>query len=94
MKDFKIGQKVWSIQKGWGEVVSIGDYEKDFYPVIADFNDELVVFTRNGYILDTHHAPSLFHEKPDCFKEKKIIEVKKWVNIYKSRTDFFGRWIG
>ena len=80
MKEFKVGDRVWSIQDGYGKVEKL---DRLRYPVLVTHdNGDEVGYTQDGKNYEADEYPSLFHEKPECFKTKVTKEITRWVNIY------------
>lgn len=65
--EFKVGQKVYSLAHGWGEVESINE---SIFPLVCRFNMVCASFTIDGRLYE--HTPiCLFHYEPE-------IIVPKW----------------
>lgn len=87
MKEFKVGDKVWSVQLGECEVKVIdGEYKY----LVGCMNDEgsIGYYTLDGKHHYTDKNPSLFHEKPDCFKRKVKKSIERWANKYNTYTSW------
>jgi hypothetical protein len=55
---FKVGDKVYHLQYGWGEVTSI--YAEQDYPIVVGFNSgKGRAFTKNGYLNSFDKTPTL-----------------------------------
>jgi hypothetical protein len=86
MKEFKVGDKVWSPINDNGRVIEIA--ESDTYPIWVKFENN----TGNSYTVDGKNlisdvSPTLFHD------HDLILEVRKpkkvWVNVYWDKSDAF-----
>jgi hypothetical protein len=56
---FKVGDKVFDILFGWGEVVDIDSLI--YYPIEVDFENDTTNYTRNGKYMDDAITPTLSH---------------------------------
>ena len=67
--EFKVGQKVYSLAHGWGEVDSVSTTTDDLYPICCSFAYCKDIFTKDGRLLI--NAPiSLFHYEPEITESK------------------------
>ena len=67
---FKVGQIVWDVVYGKGEVVNLLKRNVLKYPVIVKFPHGTCYFTEDGK-LDEHHARTLFFSEPKIIAETK-----------------------
>lgn len=82
---FKVGQRVWSMNGGWGKVVRIGSEEP--YPVIVVHDEGQIThtFTEEGFWRKLHLRPSLFLDEPENWpdppppKPELKVDDKVWV---------------
>jgi hypothetical protein len=73
---FKVGDKVFHLQHGWGEVTIIDT--KQAYPIIVCFdNNEMYSFTKEGRVIKSDKTPTLsFTEYTlEGFSQEKPIEL-------------------
>jgi len=93
MKEFKIGDKLFSIRKGWGEVTELTNC--DIYPVDLTFHKVGQVWNYSllGHYYKSDIYPELFRSPQDAaeyfskIKTKRVVRYERWVNIY---TDGIG----
>jgi len=81
---FKKGDKVYSILKGWGEVIEIRNGL--FYPVLVQFELDTVSYTLDGKSDTAYIAPELYHTEPIITVPERRVEHKGWIAI---RNKFF-----
>lgn len=77
MKKFEVGQKVYSLAHGWGEVEEIRKDNSEF-PIMVNFRKSGVYsFTENGRLFS--YAPvSLFHYEPEIVEPKWQPKEGEW----------------
>ena len=51
MSIFKVGDRVFFIQKGWGKIIEI-KHDYDEYPIVVKFKSDFVCFTLEGRYID------------------------------------------
>ena len=56
---FKVGDRVFDIRYGWGEVVEIDKDENTTYPVFVNFNNFIERYTLNGLDKKINETPIL-----------------------------------
>ena len=65
MSDFKVGQRVWSMARGWGKVVRVDSGE---FPIIVNFNCDKITdeyyFTNDGRYTSKENRTLFFKEIP------------------------------
>jgi len=89
----KVGDKVWSINYGWGEITEI--YTGDTYPICVRFVGESgITYTLNGYIDEFDMNPTLFWDElqfeiPVKPKRKIKKKIEGWCNIYDDGASHF-----
>ena len=66
--DVKINDKLYSAEEGWGRVLDIvpGDY-----PIVMQFEGEIVTFTLDGKRLKSNRYPTLLWDKVEFEMPKK-----------------------
>ena len=85
-KDAKVGDKVWSVQEGWGEISQIAPTSA--WPVRVEFpNKNSNSYTFDGKEYECHDLPTLFWDEvkidpPPRPKRKGKRVLEGWVNIY------------
>lgn len=78
----KVCDRVWSVTKGWGEIIAIDD--KSSYPLSVKFDCGMYdTFDYNGYLAKTHIRQSIFWDEvkieapqkplPDLAVDTKVI---------------------
>ena len=58
LKDLKVGDKVWTIQEGWTEIVKIED------AISYKIRTKLNIYSEKGMFINTDLNPSLFLTNP------------------------------
>ena len=76
--EFKVGQKVYSLAHGWGEVDSVSTTTDELYPVCCSFAGYCKqIFTKDGRLLK--NAPiSLYHYEPEIIAPKWQPKEGEW----------------
>ena len=77
----KVGDKVWCISLGMCHITSID--VSGVYPIRVSNTARSELFTLDGKSHTGDKFPSLFYEKPFCFKQKvkKAVELEGWYDI-------------
>ena len=58
----KVGDRVWSLQLGWGKIIKINDHSS--YPVVVEYDSGgSVIFTLDGRLYKNHITQSLFWDE-------------------------------
>ena len=61
-REFKVGDRVWSLINGFGTVKDIGLEVESEYPVKVVFDSDIrTTYTADGFWQTNHKTPSLFH---------------------------------
>ncbi len=77
---FEVGDKVFSLARGWGQVVSVEQEEKLGFPILCFFTDSfqgspnsVLAYSRAGYSLELapRSIPDLYHAIPDIIAPEK-----------------------
>ena len=85
-KDAKVGDKVWSVQEGWGEISQV-DLGCE-WPVMVEFQKgRQRTYAFDGREYPDHQHPTLFWDEvkidPPPRPKRKVKRVLEgWVNIY------------
>lgn len=86
-KNAVVGDRVWSIRKGWGTVIKV-DTDSD-YPIKVrlDVSERIEGYTYDGRFTSVDLGPELFWDEvhivaPSKPKVKRSYEEVKWCNIY------------
>lgn len=88
-KDAKVGDKVWSVRHGWGEIIAVDGLGIP-YPVRVSFCPVVsILFTISGKEETDDTNPTLFWDEveivaPPKPKPKIMVKhtVEMWVNVY------------
>jgi hypothetical protein len=75
-QEFKVGDKVFDILFGWGEVVHVDSLIH--YPIEVDFENDTANYMRNGKYMDDAITPTLSHTEYRLTSEPtfpRIMEV-------------------
>lgn len=96
-KNAIVGDRVWSIRKGWGTVIKV-DTDSD-YPIKVrlDVSERIEGYTYDGRFTSVDLGPELFWDEvhivaPSKPKVKRSYEEVKWCNIYPiSYSGCFGK---
>lgn len=59
---FRVGDKVWSLSYGWGEVVDIEI--NDHYPIVVQFGNNEATYTEDGKQFSAFNVDLFFSEIP------------------------------
>ena len=86
MSDFsnaKVGDKVYSLRHGYGEINNINGIDKDF-PISVLFNKGKYLFNLLGMYSLSHITPDLYHSKPTIIEAKRMVkkEIDVFLNVY------------
>lgn len=77
----RIGDKVWSVRKGWGKIIlTVAD---EYYPIIVRYEDAVrEAYTKDGKLMIGDRYPTLFWDEIK-FKipEQPKRRLKKWIGI-------------
>lgn len=73
--EFKIGDKVWYVGRGWGEVTETGVLCES-YPIKVVFGEGALHFTQEGKYCLVDKFPSLFFQEIEISKE--ALERPRW----------------
>lgn len=77
-EEVKVGDKVWDIHRGWGEVTEIHYKKFHNYPICVSWEDYHVWITKDGKVEVDEEMPSLFWQ-PIVFEiPKKPYREKTW----------------
>ena len=94
MFDAIVGDKVWDVQRGWGNIIEIDP--TSYYPIVVRFvyenHDEVDTYMFDGRSKEIHKNPTLFWDEikitpPPRPKRKVKKSIEGWANVYKH-----GRW--
>ena len=78
---FKKGDKVYSILRGWGEVIEC-DSSPYGFPVKVDFGNGIVLnYTQQGKMYSAHLHPELYHTEPVITVHKRRVEHTGWIAV-------------
>jgi len=82
----RVGDRVWSIEHGWGKVIQILSHKDCKLNVLLETGD-LVAITEDGKDDPQGHAQIWFWdeviiEAPPRPKRKVVKKVERWVNVY------------
>lgn len=88
MSDFKVGDHVWGIQRGWCEGIINGEIKK--FETITDYKGKSAkfVYIRNNYAMLSGYAKEddIYKSKSDAEKAYKE-EIQNRIKEYKSRIN-------
>lgn len=62
MSEFKIGQRAWSVELGWGVIENTSSVDYPFR-LFGD-SGRHTLYTRDGKVFVEHLRPTLFHDEP------------------------------
>jgi len=81
-KNVKVGDKVYCLMNGEGEVISIN---KSAYPLRVSFEFESckASYTYEGREISRSKTPMLYWEKPEIIEKKRTRKVTKYKVVYK-----------
>lgn len=80
-EEVKVGDKVWDIHRGWGEVIQLYN-ENDNYPICVLFEGFWEKYTKEGGLFIESRVPSLFWQPIEIEIPKKPKQKEKawqWV---------------
>ena len=88
----KAGDRVYSLQSGWGTVRRV--LPDDSYPISVDFDeyeDDILCFTTDGKDGVGDAYPDLYYGPPEIIgppKPKRTVKrtLKRWVNVYANNS--------
>lgn len=88
----KVGDRVYSLQWGWGTVRHI--FTDGLFPIGVFFDegaDDGECFTKDGKRFPTVQSPDLFYGPPEIIgppKPKRTVKrtLKRWVNVYANNS--------
>lgn len=88
----KAGDRVYSLQWGWGTVRHI--FTDGLFPIGVFFDegaDDGECFTKDGKRFPTAQSPDLFYGPPEIIgppKPKRTVKrtLKRWVNVYANNS--------
>ena len=75
LRNCKVGDKVWTVQNGWTEVVEIDLTDK--YPIDNDNN----TYSLDGLYVENEHTPSCFTQNPYEYILKKFGNQERIVEV-------------
>ena len=83
-EEVKVGDRVWHVCHGWGEVSGLDDDEDIYYPILVHWEGRDEWFTENGKLCDADRDPSLFWQAIEIPKKQKKPKQKKkaWQWLY------------
>lgn len=88
MSDFKVGDHVWGIQRGWWEGIINGEIKK--FETITDYKGKSAkfVYIRNNYAMLSGYVKEddIYKSKSDAEKAYKE-EIQNRIKEYKSRIN-------
>ena len=88
MSDFKVGDHVWGIQRGWCEGIINGEIKK--FETTTDYKDKSAkfVYIRNNYAMLSGYVKEddIYKSKSDAEKAYKE-EIQNRIKEYKSRIN-------
>jgi hypothetical protein len=73
--EFKVGQKVYSLAHGWGEVINVDESE---LPICFRCAGLEWWFTKDGRLNGKHAPISLFHSEPEIIVPKWQPKEGEW----------------
>lgn len=59
-EEVKVGDKVWHVRYGWGEVSGVDDDEDTNYPILVHWDGRDALFTEDGKFYFDDKTPTLF----------------------------------
>lgn len=92
-KDAKVGDRVWDLRYGWGEVeeISSGDYPVEVCFAERDVQEQ---YTRGGKVYLDDQNPTLFWDEikfeiPE--KPERVVDrtFEGWVNVYENSDEVY-----
>lgn len=88
-EEVKVGDKVWDMRRGWGEVTGI-DAEWNNYPICVQWEEACEWFTEDGKEHIREETPTLFWQ-PIEFKipKKPKQKEKAWQWVYKTGDTYW-----
>jgi len=92
-KPFEIGDRVWSLNYGWGSVaLAPVDLAIEEYPIYVNFDSGMSEqYTSEGYLWDSCKTPSLFHANQGVLEfntnEPVVIAEDQPIWVRDSETD-------
>ena len=84
--EFKVGQKVYSLAYGWGEVTKVDALDGDL-PICATFNEDVFWFTKDGRLESKKNPISLFHYEPEIIEPKWKPKEGEWCWFWDDSSD-------
>lgn len=88
-EEVKVGDKVWHILRGWGEVTNLDSEKYTNYPICVKFGEDYNWFTKDGKFRSGDTTPVLFWQpvefeipKKPKPKEKAWQWICKWGDKY------------
>lgn len=89
----QVGDRVWSIERGWGVIQSLGGGET--YPIIVEFqNERSLSYTLGGKRLITHDRQTIFWDEIEIEAPQKPLpnlEVDAKVLVWNDPSDKHNR---
>lgn len=81
-EEVNIGDKVWDIHRGWGEVIQLYNENHD-YPICVIFEGFWERYTKEGRLYIGSKAPTLFWQPIEYKIPKKPKKEKAWQWVHK-----------
>ena len=84
-EEVKVGDKVWHVINGWGEVSGLDDDDGIYYTILVHWADRDEWFTEDGKLCDADRDPTLFWQPIEFKIPKKPKQIKKekaWQWVY------------
>jgi hypothetical protein len=80
-REFELGDKVFDILFGWGEVVRVHNEEEMSFPIVVQFETYKHTYTKEGVFSLAHKNPTLSH--CEYSREGVVISIptNKWVVV-------------
>lgn len=87
-EEVKVGDKVWHVRYGWGEVSGLDDDEDTNYPILVHWADRDEWFTEGGKLCDADRDPTLFWQ-PIKRPKKPPQREKVWQWVCKTGNKYW-----